>query len=407
MALLNLETQKKVPPAFSLFNLAFRPFFLGASMFAVFGMLIWALLVQGLVQLPNDHISLLEWHGHEMVFGFATAVIAGFLLTAVKNWTQVNTPYGIPLAILFSLWLMARITWFIPEFFPAQLETIILLTALFDISFNVLFAIAFAYPIIVARQWQQLGLLSKVILIAIFNTLFYLGLLGIVENGTLIGIYGGFFIVLAVILTMGRRVIPFFIEKGIDKEITLANPSWIDRSNLVLFLLLAINELFFHELYLTSLLASALLVIGTVRLYNWHHPDIWKNGMLWSLYLGMVFIQLGFLFYALTWLFPSLQTLAIHALAVGGLGILTLSMMMRVSLGHTGRNVNEPPSQHRIIFGLMISATIVRVLIPVYWPDQYGIWLALSQALWITAFALFAYALTPIWIKKRIDGHFG
>ena len=407
MATLNLETEKKIPPNFSLFNLGFRPFFLGAGGFAVLIMATWFLILQGLLNLEIENISSIEWHSHEMIFGFTMAIVAGFLLTAVKNWTNIDTPSGRPLAFLFSLWLGARLGWFLSILFPDSSIQILLVTAVLDLSFNVLFAAAFARPIIIAKQWNQSGLLAKIILMGVLNTLFYMGFFGLIEHGMAWGIYGGFFILIAFVLTMGRRVIPFFIEKGVSEEVSLANPKWIDISNLVLFLLLALNELFIGNITITASLALGLFFVGNRRLINWYTPGIWQNPMLWSLYLGMVFIQIGFLFYVAMLLEPSFQSLAVHTLAIGGIGLITLGMMTRVSLGHTGRNVNQPPKNHRLVILLIISALIVRVILPLVAGEQYATWLALSQGLWVIAFSLFVWSFAPILIKKRVDGHFG
>jgi len=407
MTVLNLDTEKKIPPNFSLFNLGFRPFFLGTGLFAIFSMIAWFLLLQGQLHLQIDRLSLIDWHGHEMIFGFTMAIATGFLLTAVKNWTNIDTPSGRPLLILFTLWLGARIGWFLPSLFPEFTFSILLITALLDLSYNLYFAAAFARPIIIAKQWKQMGLLSKVVLMALLNMLFYLGLFGLLEQGMTWGIYGGFFIILALILTMARRVIPFFIEKGVPESVSLKNPKWIDHSSLGLFLLLAISEMFFQNETITGVLAVGLFLVGNMRLINWYTSGIWKNSMLWSLYLGMVFIQIGFLLFAISAFDPNLQTLAIHSLAVGGMGLITLGMMTRVTLGHTGRNVNQPPKFHSLLLGLILLATLVRILLPLIWPESYSTWLILSQLLWVSAFILFVWSFAPMLIQKRIDGHFG
>ncbi|WP_019557587.1 NnrS family protein [Thiomicrorhabdus arctica] len=407
MSILNLDTHKKKPSAFSLFNLGFRPFFLGAGLFAMLGMLIWFFLLQGLLSLPLDNLSVTQWHAHEMIFGFTMAVAAGFLLTAVKNWTGVNTPSGRPLAILFSLWIGGRIGWFLPILFPGFGFELLLITALLDLLFNLYFAIAFATPIFRAKQWKQNDLLAKIILMGLFNIIFYLGLFGILEQGMAWGNTGGFFIILALIMTMGRRVIPFFIEKGVKETVSLANPKWIDYSNLGLLLLLMLSELFLDNAVITAFIALMLFFVGNMRLINWYTPGIWAKPMLWSLYLGMVFIQIGFLLYVITAFQPTFHSLAIHSLAVGGIGLITLAMMTRVSLGHTGRNVNQPPKHHTMILSLVVLATLVRVVLPMIAPEQYGLWMISAQFLWILAFALFCWSFIPMLVQKRVDGHFG
>ena len=405
MTVLNLDQHKKIPPNFSLFNLGFRPFFLGAGLIAILSMFVWYLLLQQALQLSV--LSSTQWHSHEIIFGFSMAVITGFLLTAVKNWTNIDTPSGRPLLLLFLLWAGARVAWLLLPFLPESSASLLVMAAVFDLAFSFYFALAFARPVFLSKQWNQIGLLVKVMLMGVLNALCYLGLFGVLEQGMSWGVYGGFFIILAIILTMGRRVIPFFIEKGVTETVSLKNPKWIDHSSLVLFLLLAISEVFLNSPLITSLVAAPLFIIGCIRLFNWHTAGIWQKPMLWSLYLGMGFIQVGFLLFALTIFSPPLQSLAIHTLAVGGIGLITLGMMTRVTLGHTGRNVNQPPAYHTLLLGLLLLATVTRVLLPLIWPEHYATWLTLSQFLWITAYAVFVATFAPMLIKKRIDGHFG
>ncbi|HIE40885.1 MAG TPA: NnrS family protein [Thiomicrorhabdus sp.] len=405
MTVLNLDQHKKIPPNFSLFNLGFRPFFLGAGLISILSMFVWYLLLQQTLQLSA--LSSTQWHSHEIIFGFSMAVITGFLLTAVKNWTNIDTPSGRPLLLLFLLWASARVAWLLLPFLPENSASLLVIAAVFDLAFSFYFALAFARPVFLSKQWNQIGLLVKVVLMGVLNTLCYLGLLGVLEQGMSWGIYGGFFIILAIILTMGRRVIPFFIEKGVAETVSLKNPKWIDHSSLVLFLLLALSEVFLNQPLITSLIAAPLFIVGCIRLFNWHTAGIWQKSMLWSLYLGMGLIQVGFLLFALTVFSPPLQSLAIHTLAVGGIGLITLGMMTRVTLGHTGRNVNQPPAYHTLLLSLLLLATVTRVLLPLMWPEHYATWITLSQFLWITAYAVFVITFAPMLIKKRIDGHFG
>jgi uncharacterized protein involved in response to NO len=405
MTVLNLDQHKKTPPNFSLFNLGFRPFFLGAGLIAIISMFVWYLLLQQTLQLTA--LSSTQWHSHEIIFGFSMAVITGFLLTAVKNWTNIDTPSGRPLLLLFLLWAGARTAWLLLPFLPDSADSLLVIAAVFDLAFSFYVALAFARPVFLSKQWNQIGLLVKVVLMGLFNALCYLGLFGILEQGMSWGIYGGFFIILAIILTMGRRVIPFFIEKGVTETVSIQNPKWIDHSSLVLFLGLAISEVFLNNTLITSLIAAPLFVGGCIRLFNWHTAGIWQKPMLWSLYIGMGFIQIGFLLFALTVFSPPLQSLAIHTLAVGGIGLITLGMMTRVTLGHTGRNVNQPPAYHTLLLSLLLLATFTRVVLPLIWPEHYATWLTLSQFLWITAYTVFVATFAPMLIKKRIDGHFG
>lgn len=405
MALLNLDSHQPKPAAFSLFNLAFRPFFLGGALFAAFTMFVWLLLLQNKITLDLGHLSAMQWHAHEMIFGFTTAIATGFLLTALKNWTNQQTPFGWTLVVLFGAWLLARIGWYLgPDW--------LWFTAVTDLIYNLFFAIAFAIPVIKTRQWKQVGLLSKIILMGLLNALFYLQLLGVIaptslEQGLTWAIYGGFFVILALVLTMARRVIPFFIEKGVKSRTPLANPAWIDYSSLGIFLLFAVTEVFFNAPLLSALSAGLLTLIMAVRLKNWHHRGIWRRPMLWSLYSSMAFVTFGFLLYSLMPLAPQLKYVALHALAVGGISLVISGMMTRVSLGHTGRNVLVPPKTTIWFMLLLVSAAVVRVIFPLFNMQNYPLWITLSQVLWISAFLLFTLSYSSMLIKKRLDGRFG
>lgn len=405
MALLNLDSHQPKPANFSLFNLAFRPFFLGGSLFATITMLTWLLLYQNSITLNLGPLSTMQWHAHEMIFGFTTAIATGFLLTALKNWTHQQTPFGWTLITLFGLWALARVGWYLgPDW--------LWFTAATDLLYNLFFAIAFALPVIKTKQWKQAGLLSKVVLMGLLNAFFYLQLLGIIaptslEQGLSWAIYGGFFIILALVLTMARRVIPFFIEKGVRSKTPLANPPWIDHSSLGTFLLFAIIEVFFNAPLLSALSAGLLFLIMTLRLKNWYHKGIWGSPMLWSLYSSMAFVAFGFLLYSLIPVAPQLKFIALHALAVGGMSVLISGMMTRVSLGHTGRNILSPPKTTIWFMLLLVSAAVVRVIFPLFDMQNYPLWITLSQLLWIAAFLLFALSYSPMLIKKRLDGRFG
>jgi len=214
---------------FALFNLGFRPFFLGASVFSVVSVFLWMGVFVFQLPLQFKGINMYQWHAHEMVYGYSVAVISGFLLTAVKNWTGEQTLYGPGLCGLFLIWVVARILFLFGTSF-------IFIAAFFDMLFMLCLISAIAYPIVKTRQWRQTGILAKLILLTIGNGLFYLGAAGMIEQGIYWGIYGGLLLIIGLILTLGRRVIPFFIEGGVSYPVHLVNYKWIDRSSLVLLL---------------------------------------------------------------------------------------------------------------------------------------------------------------------------
>jgi uncharacterized protein involved in response to NO len=385
---------------FALFNLGFRIFFLGASIYSIVAVLFWTGIYSFNISLPIVGLSAFQWHAHEMIYGYSVAVIAGFLLTAVKNWTSIQTVHGLSLFTIFCLWLIARFLFLFGS-------TFIIYAALFDLLFIFSIIGATAYPVIKSRNWKQLGILSKLVLLAIANLCFYLGYAGVLEQGLTWGIYGGLYLIIGLILTLGGRVIPFFAERGVGYQVQLYNPKWTTLLGLLIFLIFFISELFLHNKNISGIASAALFIIYSVRLIGWYTPGIWKKPLLWSLYAAMFFINVGFLLFALNIYADISKFLAIHAFAYGGIGIITLAMMSRVAYGHTGRNINEPPSTVKYMFAIILLGAIFRVFFPLFLPEQHLSWIICSQVLWLVAFLLFIISYAPILIKARIDGQFG
>lgn len=399
--MIQIDNSRKPPPAFALFELGFRPFFGAAGLFAVIAMLLWMFSYVFSQQLPLSGLQQITWHAHEMIYGYAMAVVAGFLLTAVGNWTGVPGIRGSTLAALFALWFVARVAWFLPG------SISVALAATAECLFMLGLIVGATLPVIRVRQWKQLGLISKLWLILATNGLFYAGVLGYLEQGERWGLYAGLYMILALIFVMARRVLPFFIERGVDETCSLINRPWLDITSLVLFLVWAVLDVFTQQTSVIALFSIGLFVVHAWRLFNWHTPGIWKKPLLWSLYLGYGFLTLGFLLKALS-IWPGLPaSLVLHTFAVGGIGLITIGMMSRVILGHTGRDVFNPPGILAPIFVLVILAAIVRVALPLVDPAHYTIWIATSQVSWILGFALFSAVYIPQLVQPRVDGRPG
>jgi uncharacterized protein involved in response to NO len=281
------------------------------------------------------------------------------------------------------------------------------LMALFDLSFALWLCIDILRAIVKARQWPQLGVLSKVVLMLLGNVFYYLGVSGHLTNGVQWGLYTGLYIILSMVLLMGRRVIPFFIEKGVGYPVELKNRKWLDMSSLVLMLVFWIADVFFADPWVTALVATILAMLHAVRLAGWYTPGIWKKPLLWILYLAYIWIIVGFAMRALGVLGFLNPLLAVHAFAYGGIAMITLGMMARVSLGHTGRNVFDPPAILTPIFLLLFIGSLMRVVMPLLVPQWYNEWIGAAQILWIIPFAMFAWIYAPMLIKPRVDGRYG
>jgi uncharacterized protein involved in response to NO len=394
------QSNQKDTKQFALFNLGFRPFFLGASIFAVVSIVLWMLVYfsKGVVNI--EHITASQWHAHEMLYGYGLAVVAGFLLTAVKNWTGIPTLFGKPLMILFALWCIARVLFlFGTAFLPWAASA--------DLLFGLMLVVAITIPIIKAKQWMQLAVVVKVLLLLLGNIVFFLGYFGVLTNGMLYAINGAVLLFISLILMIGRRIIPFFIERGTEVRVQLKQYKWLDISILVVFLALFINVLFIQAPYLTPVFAWALFALNGFRLCNWHAVGLWRVPLLWSLYLSAWFINVGFMLFALQAEHNNLSILTLHLFTIGGIGLITLSMMSRVALGHTGRDIRKPSFWIKVAFVCLIASLMFRVLIPMMTTQLYTVWVLVAAIFWVLGFAIYTAIYMPILLKPRADGAFG
>jgi uncharacterized protein involved in response to NO len=402
----NQERAKKL----ALFNLGFRPFFLGAGIFAVISIASWMLVYFSYLSISIENISISQWHAHEMLYGYGLAVVAGFLLTAVKNWTGIPTLFGKPLMLLFMLWCAARVLFL---FGTALLPW----AAAADLLFGLMLIFAIAQPIVKAKQWMQLAVVSKVILLWVGNAVFYLGCFGVITSGMQYAINGAVLLFISLILMIGRRVIPFFIERGVEVHANETRPQlkqykWLDISILVAFIALFLNVIFIQLTYLTTLFAWALFVLNGYRLFNWHASGIWRVPLLWSLYLSAWLINLGFLFYGfqtfqLQGQYSQLPILTLHIFTIGGIGLMTLSMMSRVALGHTGRDIRKPSPWVNLAFAGLVASVIFRGVIPIFTTQYYASCMLVAAIFWILSFTVFVVIYAPMLLRPRPDGTFG
>ena len=384
----------------ALFNLGFRPFFLGAGVFAVLSVSLWMAVYVFRLPLPLDVVSAFQWHAHEMIYGYTMAVISGFLLTAIRNWTGIQTVCGTRLCWLFFFWAAARVLYM-------GGTKLIYAAAVFDMLFVVFLGVAITRPIVRAGQWKQMAVVSKVVILGLGNLCFYLGYLGLLEHGMYWGIYGGLYLIVALVLTISRRVVPSFIERGVDYQVQLFNSKWIDVLSLLAFVAFFVAEVFVRNADIAAFLALGLFVLHTVRLAGWYTHGIWSSPLLWSLYVALWFITAGFLLIFLSAFHYVPGILAVHAFGFGGIGIVTMGMMARVSLGHTGRDVRNPPRAIFYALGLLLLGAITRVIVPLFESHHYVAWIAISQALWIGSFLLFVVIYAPVLVRPRVDAGFG
>ena len=395
MTLLPIDDLKTHPPrsGWAPFALGFRPFFLAAGLYAVLMMALWLLTLRGDLQIGGG-LSPFAWHGHEMLFGFAVAVIAGFLLTAAQNWTGIRTPFGPPLVMLFLLWLAGRLSFLIPGLPVA-------LVALIDLLFLPVLAVTLARPIIKAGQLGNAPFPVLLLALAAANALVHIEALGWTTTASL-GLHLAAYAVIIIIAIMGGRVIPSFT----DNKLRTRARRWSTIERLVpaatLGALLA--ALFAPVSLITTLLAAIAATVHGIRLAGWYTHKIWSVPLLWVLHTGYAWVALGFVLLAVSAAgVASAAGSALHAFTAGGIGVLTLGMMARVSLGHTGRML-EPAPLMTLAFAAVNLAVLVRVGVPLFFPQAHAPGMALAGLLWMFAFGLFAAIYAPILLRARVDG---
>jgi len=383
---------------YPLFALGFRAFFALAGLFALILIALWASIFDGVLVTDNYYPNI-YWHAHEMLLGYSIAVIAGFLLTAVKNWTGIQTPQGGKLLGLCLLWVYGRIVPFYSELIP---DTLI---ALIDFSFLPTLAYFIAQPIIKSGNFKNLFFIALLLLMAFGNACIHAEILGFYEHSAELGLDVVVAIIIMMILIIAGRVFPFFTERGLKGVMAIRNPllDGVAIASSVLVFTLLIFDINGIMLTITALVA---VVANTARVAGWYEPRIWYVPLLWVLYMGYAWIILGFVFTALASLSMVQPSVALHAFTVGGIGVLTLGMMARVSLGHTGRAM-KASNTIAIAFALINLAALFRVLMPALLPDWYATFLMISTYFWLAAFSLFVLVYTPILSSARVDGQPG
>lgn len=380
---------------YPIFALGFRAFFALAGLFALALIALWTSLFDGSLVIDNYYPAT-YWHAHEMLLGYSMAVIAGFLLTAVKNWTGVQTLQGSQLAGLCILWVYGRIVPFYSELLPD------FLIALIDFSFLPVLAYFIAIPILQAKKFKNLFFVALLLLMALGNGCVHAEILGYGETTAWVGLQMVVAIIIMIILIIAGRVFPFFTERGLKGVITISSPI-IEKLSIITSALVFILLIFDKDGLILTVTAVLAVIFHLIRVSNWYDPKIWYVPLLWVLYMGYGWIILGFVFIALNSVSLVTSSLAIHAFTVGGIGVLTLGMMARVSLGHTGR-VLKASNTIAMAFALINIAAVFRVVMPAIFPDWYSSFLLFSTYSWLAAFSFFIVIYLPILSSARMDG---
>jgi uncharacterized protein involved in response to NO len=365
---------------FSLFALGFRPLYLLAGLYAALSVPLWAAQYAG--WLPGANLL---WHAHEMLFGYAFAVIAGFLLTAVRVWTSRPTPTGAALAGIASLWVLARVLGFFS----------LAAASLADALFAVAVAWGIGQPILQSgnRNWYFIVLvLALGAASAAFNAY------------PAVALAVGLDVVLLVVAIMGGRVIPAFTNSAVPGA-GARRHAWIEYGALgAVVALIALDAL--QWALAAAVVALAGAALHAVRVALWAPRATLGRPILWILHLSYAWVAVHLLLRGLAAFELVSPLLATHALTVGVIGGLTLGMMTRTSRGHTARPLKVGPWEVAA-YVLVHAAAVVRVLLPLVAPGSYATFIVLSSLLWFAAFALFTIVYYPILSRPRLDGQPG
>ncbi len=386
---------RPAPPAavtgFALFELGFRPFYLLAGIFSATSVLLWVAQYSG--WLPAAYLKGSVWHGHELLFGYTMAVIAGFLLTAVRAWTGRPTPTGAPLMALAALWVLGRVLVLTP------FETA---AAAANAAFPVALAVAIGIPLVQARNVRNYFFIGLLVLIGGLSLVLHLALQGTLELPPRLGLTLGLDVVMFIMTVMGGRVIPMFTNNGVPGAGATRHPV-VEKLALGSVLLLFAADLLQLEPAAVAAIALFGGIAHGVRLYLWRSWRTLATPLVWILHAAYAWIVTHLALRALAGMGWIAGPFAIHALTVGAIGGLTLGMMIRTSRGHTARPL-VADGYELTCFLLIQLAAAVRVFGGLVHPGLYVASVQMSGLLWATAFGLFAVRYWPLLIRPRLDG---
>lgn len=376
-------------------RLGFRPFYVGASLFAVVAMVLWYSVFLGRLA-PASGVAPVLWHAHEMLFGFAAAVIVGFLLTAGKAWTGLPTPRGASLGALFALWASARI---------AALAAPYPVFFFLDVIFLPLVAALFIALLLRAGNTRNLKIGAVLALLAVANLVFHLAASGAIAIDPVRPLYGALALIIVLETIMAGRVIPSF-TMNVTPGLKLPNAPRRDAVAIVLTALGLACWTFNGPRVVCAALLAAAAALHAVRWLSWTPWVTLTRPILWILHLSYAWIPIGLVLLAaaqMGWLAPST---GVHALAVGATGGLIIGMLTRTARGHTGRPLVVSPMEIGA-YGMVMAAALLRVAVPVAWPSLYGAALLGAGIMWVAAFTIYLVKYTPWLMTGRLDGKDG
>lgn len=391
-----LTPHEATPPAAAqtsaLWNLGFRPFYLLAGLYATLAVPLWMAQYAGWLG-ASVIIEGPLWHAHEMIFGFALAVIVGFLFTAGRNWANQPTPTGTTLAAIAALWVAARVLVLTPYALAA---------AAADTGFALAAAAGIAVPFVRGGNRRNYFFVALLLGMGLANLAFHLGMAGVLNLPVQRGLRAGLDLVLFIMVVMSGRVIPMFTMNGVPGVICIRLP-WLERLAPGIVLVLLAADVIGAPAALTGSIAAVAALAHAARLVLWRPWLTLATPIVWVLHFAYAWIVLALALDALAAFDLVPAGLAIHALTVGAIGGLTIGMMTRTSRGHTGRPLLAGRAERFCYIAIQLAG-VTRVFLPLALPSLYLHAIVCSGLLWSAAFAVFTISYWPILSRPRLDG---
>jgi uncharacterized protein involved in response to NO len=386
------------PEAISLLSYGFRPFFLSAALWACIAMVLWIGLLSGWWTFATGY-GVIAWHAHEFLFGYIAAVMTGFLLTAIPNWTGRFPLRGMPLLSLLLLWLAGRAAMLTTDWIGTSAAAII------DCAYLVTLTAVIAREIIAGSNWRNLRVAVLVALTAVANVVFQAEVL--IYAGPNYGLRFAVAAIVALIMVVGGRVTPSFTSNWLTRQGSQKRPAPLGRFDIgsIAFAAIAlVTWIAVPNWYGTAALLLLMAVAQAARLSRWAGMQTWREPILFVLHVGYAFVPLGALILSASILWPRIVPTsgALHAWTTGAMGIMTLAIMTRATLGHTGRDVLSTPATVAI-YGAMLVAALARVGASLT-PTLYYQALLTAAFGWLLAFGTFLLIYGPMLLRRRNNG---
>ena len=378
-------------PSFALWSLGFRPFYLAASLFAALSIPLWIAQYAGYP--PFAYVRGPAAHAVEMLFGYTLAVIAGFLFTAVRNWTGRPTPTGGTLVAFVLLWLAGRVLAVTPH--P-------LVAALVDAAFPLAVAVGIGIPIVRAGNRRNYFFIALLVVLAAASLVLHLSMLALLPWSELPTLRVVLDLMIFLMAVMGGRVIPMFTNNGVPGANARRLPA-LEKAALGGVVLLALADAVQAPAVALVPLCAALAVLHAWRLALWQPWRTWRTPLVWILHAAYAWIGVYFVLRALAAADLVAEPIAVHALTIGAIGGLTLGMMTRTARGHTARPLVADRADVAC-YTLVMLAAICRVGGALIWPGGYVVTVVASGVFWACAFVVYTAAYAPFLLRPRLDG---